>query len=178
MTCKGAIHWPQRILKSCEYNKSCPRLNARIRSRCGYLKCIDIFFSVQHRPEMCICFCTLFCCGYVIYMSCILFIYLPMFSGLFVWTRSNRMVAWVPVKQPENHDDVINWKHFARYWPFVRGIHRSPVNSPHKGQWRGALMFTLICARINDWGVRLVIWREAWGWWFETSWHPFWRHRN
>ena len=24
-----------------------------------------------------------------------------------------------------------------------------PVNSPHKGQWRGTLMFTLICARIN-----------------------------
>ena len=28
---------------------------------------------------------------------------------------------------------------------------RSPVNSPHKGQWRGALMFSLICARINGW---------------------------
>ena len=26
-----------------------------------------------------------------------------------------------------------------------------PVNSPHKGQWRGALMFTLICARIKGW---------------------------
>ena len=25
----------------------------------------------------------------------------------------------------------------------------TPVNSPHKGQWRGALIFTLICARIN-----------------------------
>ena len=50
-----------------------------------------------------------------------------------------------------NHDDVIKWKHFPRYWPFVRGIHQSPVNSPHKGQWRGALMFTLICARINGW---------------------------
>ena len=49
------------------------------------------------------------------------------------------------------HDDVIKWNHFPRYWPFVRGIHRSPVNSPHKGQWRGALMFTLICARINGW---------------------------
>ena len=49
------------------------------------------------------------------------------------------------------HDDVIKWKHFPRYWPSVRGIHRSPVNSPHKGQWRGALMFTLICARINGW---------------------------
>ena len=27
----------------------------------------------------------------------------------------------------------------------------SPVNSPHKGQWHGALMFSLICARINGW---------------------------
>ena len=50
-----------------------------------------------------------------------------------------------------DHDDVIKWKHFPRYWPFVQGIHRSPVNTPHKGQWRGALMFTLICARIKGW---------------------------
>ena len=49
------------------------------------------------------------------------------------------------------HDDVIKWKHFPRNWPFVRGIHRSPVNSPHKGQWCGALMFSLICVLINDW---------------------------
>ena len=33
----------------------------------------------------------------------------------------------------------------------MRGIHRSPVNSPHKGQWRGALMFSLICIWINGW---------------------------
>ena len=49
------------------------------------------------------------------------------------------------------HDDVIKWKHFPRNWPFVRGIHRSPVYSPHKGQWRRALMFSLICVWINDW---------------------------
>ena len=49
------------------------------------------------------------------------------------------------------HDDVIKWKHFPRYWLFVRGIHRSPVNSTHKGQWRGALMFTLICSWMNGW---------------------------
>ena len=49
------------------------------------------------------------------------------------------------------HDDVIRWKHFPRYWPFVRGIHRSPVNSQHKGQWRGALMFSFICVWINGW---------------------------
>ena len=49
------------------------------------------------------------------------------------------------------HDDVIKWEHFLHYWPFVRGIHRSPVNSPHKGQWSRALMFSLICAWTNDW---------------------------
>ena len=49
------------------------------------------------------------------------------------------------------HDDVTKWKHFPRNWPFVREIHRSPVNFPHKGQWRGALMFSLIYAWINDW---------------------------
>ena len=42
-------------------------------------------------------------------------------------------------------------KHFPRYWSFVWGIHRSPVNSPHKGQWRISLMFSLIYARINGW---------------------------
>ena len=50
-----------------------------------------------------------------------------------------------------DHDDVIKWKHFPRYWPFVRGIHRWPVNYPHKGQLRGALMFSLICTWINGW---------------------------
>ena len=47
------------------------------------------------------------------------------------------------------------WRHqmetFSRYWPFVRGIHRSPMDSPHKGQWRGAFVFPLICAWINGW---------------------------
>ena len=51
----------------------------------------------------------------------------------------------------DQHDDVIKWKHFPRYWPFVLGIHRSPVNSPHKGQWGWALIFSLICVWINGW---------------------------
>ena len=42
-----------------------------------------------------------------------------------------------------SYDNVIKWKHFLRYWHIVRGIHRSPVNSPHKDQWRGALMFSV-----------------------------------
>ena len=46
----------------------------------------------------------------------------------------------------EFHDDVIKRKHFPLYWPFVRGIDRSPVNSPRKGQWRRALIFPLVRA--------------------------------
>ena len=51
----------------------------------------------------------------------------------------------------QGHDDVIKWKYFPHYWPFVWGIHRSPVNSPHKGQWRGTLTFFFICAWMNGW---------------------------
>ena len=49
------------------------------------------------------------------------------------------------------HDDVIKWKHFPRFWPVMRGIHRSPVNSSQKGQRRGALIFSLICAWTKGW---------------------------
>ena len=81
-------------------------------------------------------------------------------TGLFNWeynghrwilhTKGRVYPKYSHTKNPY-HDDVIKWKHFPRYWPFVRGIHRSPVNSPHKSQWRGALMFSLICAWINSW---------------------------
>ena len=49
------------------------------------------------------------------------------------------------------HDDVMKWKRFPCYWPFVGSIHRSPVNSSYKGRWRRALMFSLICTWINGW---------------------------
>ena len=53
------------------------------------------------------------------------------------------------------HEDVIKWIHFPPYWPFVRGIHRSPVNSPYNSQWGGALMFPFICAWIKGWANNL-----------------------
>ena len=68
------------------------------------------------------------------------------FSAIHQWTQ-----ALFNDRTGVSQDDVIKWKHFPRYWPFVRGIHRSPVNSPHKGQWRRALMCSLICVWINAW---------------------------
>ena len=47
------------------------------------------------------------------------------------------------------------WRHqmetFSALLAICAGNSPVPVNSPHKGQWRGALMFSLICARINGW---------------------------
>ena len=75
------------------------------------------------------------------------------------------------VIQSGSHD-VIKWKHFPRYWPFVWGIHQSRLNSPHKGQRRGAFIFSLICT-LNK---RLS--KQSWGWWFETLLHSLWCHWN
>ena len=55
------------------------------------------------------------------------------------------------IKQMYGMMTSLNGNKIPRYWPYAWGIHRSPVNSPHKGQWRGALMFSLICAWRNDW---------------------------
>ena len=47
------------------------------------------------------------------------------------------------------------WRHqmetFSALQAICAGNSPVPVNSPHKGQWRGALMFSLICVWINGW---------------------------
>ena len=47
------------------------------------------------------------------------------------------------------------WRHqiqtFSALLALCEGIHRSPVDSRHKGLWRGALMLSLICDWINGW---------------------------
>ena len=84
---------------------------------------------------------------------------------LWLWTyASNLFEDWQPHDITTNvgltrwelskaHDDVIKWKHFPRYWPFVRAIHRSPVTGEFPSQMpktRSFNFFFLICDRIND----------------------------
>ena len=48
---------------------------------------------------------------------------------------------------------IYSTQYFPHYWPFVweLTVNRSPVNSTYDGQRRGALMFSLTYAWINDW---------------------------
>ena len=41
------------------------------------------------------------------------------------------------------------WRHQMETFSALLAI--CAGNSPHKGQWRGALVFSLICVRINSW---------------------------
>ena len=69
------------------------------------------------------------------------------------------------------HDDVIKWKHFPRNWPFVQGIHRSPVNSAQRPETRSFDVFFHV--RLSK---RLR--KQSWGCSFETTSRALWHHCN
>ena len=73
------------------------------------------------------------------------------YTNVCCWLMSvdlNSRKKYVVRRSTTAHDDVIKWK---PYWPLVRGTHRSPMYSPHKGHWREALMCSLICAWTHGW---------------------------
>ena len=61
--------------------------------------------------------------------------------------------------------DVMKWKHFPRYWPFVRRIPHTKASDTEFD-----VFFDL---RLNK---RLS--KQSCGWWFETPSPQLWRHRN
>ena len=66
-----------------------------------------------------------------------------------LWHHSNALLV---IKA---HFSKSSWRHqmepFSALLVLCAGNSPIPVNSPHKSQWRGALMFSLICAWINNW---------------------------
>ena len=49
------------------------------------------------------------------------------------------------------NNDVMICYNFPSYRPLLRGIHWSPMDSLHKGQWRGALIYSLMCPLRTGW---------------------------
>ena len=114
-------------------------------------------------------------------------------SGLLHWTIVHKIsivgfpntVASIPVMQPwivwvkhhmnpqETQDDVIKWKHFPRYWPFVGGNHRSPAGGFPSQKPVTRRFDVLFGLRLNSW-----LRKRSRRWWFETPSCSLWCHCN
>ena len=127
--------------------------NARYRTliRCWWVRVYEYITTWTHFPyyqgniaELCIFFAV----GEITKTSCITNVRIlraynisheissqfwwPLFYHSYVFS-SNATFVIDSSLYFESHDDVIKWKHFPCNWPFVRGLHRSPMNSGHKG---------------------------------------------
>ena len=92
-----------------------------------------------------------------------------LFIGTWRWTLQGFQRAILGHMVTSSNGNIFR---VTSHWPFVRGIHRSPVDSPHKGQWRGTLMF-FFALRLNK---RLS--KQSKRRWFEAPSCPLWRHCN
>ena len=72
----------------------------------------------------------------------------------------------IPCAYYTGHDDVIKWKHFPRYWPFVRG------NSPVTGEFPAQRPVTQSFDVFFDLRLNKRLSKQSRGWWFETPSHP------
>ena len=70
-----------------------------------------------------------------------------------------------------SNDDVIKWKHFPRYWPFLREF-LATGEFPAQRPVTRSFDVSLICALNKRLG------KQSWGWWFENPSYSLWRHRN
>ena len=66
----------------------------------------------------------------------------------------------------------IKWKLFPRYWPFVQGIQRSPVNSPQRKPVTQSFDVSF------DLCLNQQLSKQSWGWWFEMLSRSLWRDSN
>ena len=68
-------------------------------------------------------------------------------------------------------DDVIKWKHFPRYWPFVSGIHRSTVVTSQRPATRSfEVFFDVLLNRRPS--------KQSRRWWFVTPSSSMWFQSN
>ena len=107
--------------------------------------------------------------------------YVPQGHGILAYRSWTMMVLWhrntFCITGPlwgesiSDHDCVITWKHFLYYWPFVRGIQWSLLDSPHKGPSNAELRCFLCCwpeqalkqtvEYLVKWDVMMLMWHHS-----------------
>ena len=74
---------------------------------------------------------------------------------------------WEALIQRQHHDDIVKWKHFPHYWPFVRPV---PVPVEFPSQRPVTQNFNLCLNKCLS--------KQSWRWWFEMLSRSLWHHRN
>ena len=88
------------------------------------------------------------------------------------WRHHTKYSSCGPISYDDAMMTPIIRKRLPRYWSFVRGNHRSPANSPHKGPvTRSFVVFFDLC--MNKWLSKPSRRR-----WFQTPSRSLWRHCN
>ena len=169
MAFQGHVHYACRLFL-CVYSESNPRMPGNVISIFAHVKHIILVFITAASRNMLIWNVTR-CCKSLSWLRHQMETFSPLLA---ICVGNSSVTGEFPAQLPVTRSfDVFFTGHLCGefishrwiprtkasdaelwcflYWPFVRGIHRSPVNSPHKGQWRGALMFSLICSWINGW---------------------------
>ena len=82
----------------------------------------------------------------------------------------NKLCRSMRVKYRLAHVEVMTWKRCLHYWPFVKGIHRWPVNSPHKGPVRQTFDISFVVSI-----PRLLHKQSSCG---DLKWYDMWCHCN
>ena len=90
----------------------------------------------------------------------------------FKYAGTIRHRPWLGDLSRKVHEDVIKWKHFPRYWPFVRG------NPPVIGGFPSQRPVTRSFDVFFDLRQNNRLSKQSQGWWFETPPSPLWRHCN
>ena len=86
------------------------------------------------------------------------------------WFQKWSMMSWWH-GNAVRHDDVIKWKHFPRYWPFVRCF-----TGP--GEFPAQRLVTRSFDVFFDLRPNKRLSKQWWGWWFEPPSSPLRRHCN
>ena len=89
------------------------------------------------------------------------------------WISIHISLKFVPRSRIDNISSIGSdhgLEHFQRYWPFVRGIHRSSVNFPHKRPV--AQSFDIF----SDLHLNKRLSKQSRHWWFETPSRSLWLH--
>ena len=115
----------------------------------------------------------------IIWVNCSTCVYIFISGRIMAWVYKSPQPIYNTKRQkipPQgrymSNDDVIKWKYFPRYWPFVREF------TGHRWIPRTKASDAELWCFFSIGALNKRLSKQSWGWWFETPTLSLWRHCN